>query len=244
MRGKIFVGVAAVFAALFIAAVPAGAKGLGGPLTCNGTYTGGSYSSVTVPDNGVCVLNQVTVGGGATVGSNGYLESNGSTFSNTVVGNNALTIYLWGNSGISGGSLAAGSSAQVFVYNSSVHGNIGASNSVASGYGHFQICGSSVVGDTSVSSVGPDILIGAPAASCGANTLMGNVTLSSNSTDQELYLIGNSIRGDVTVANTTGVGDKRVNNNSIHGSVSCSGNAGPWDGSGNNFSGSGGQCTN
>lgn len=244
MKSRVLAGVAIAFAALAIGTSQAGAKGGGGggsPLTCNGTYTGGTYSSVTVPANGVCILNGVSVSGGATVGSKAYLESNGSTFGTDIVGNSALTIYLHGNSSVTGGNLAAASSAQVFVYNSSVHGNIGASNSVAPGYGHFQICGSSVVGNTSVSGFGPDILIGDPAASCGANTLMGDVALSSNPDYNELYLIGNSIRGDVTVSSNTGIGDKRVNSNTIHGNLSCSGNSAPFNGSGNNESG--GQCT-
>ena len=236
MRGKVLVGVAAVVAALWVGAAHAGADGGGSPppFLCNKTVSGGTINSnVSVPAGAVCILNGVTVNGSVSAGSNAYFESNGSKISGSVLGNQALTLYAWNHSAI-GGVLAGYKTSQLFLYDSSVAQDVGAANSVAPGYGHFQICGSTLGGNLGVAYMGPDILIGDPAAGCGSNSIKHDVFASYNGADGEVYVIGNTVlQGDMFVSNNTGVGDKRVQNNTVSGDLNCSGNSSPFTASGN-----------
>ena len=88
MRGKIFVGAAAVFAAFCVGTVTAAADDTSTPaFQCNATVNGGAINrNVVVQNNGVCILNGVTVKGSVTVGNKSYFESNGSKISGNVIG--------------------------------------------------------------------------------------------------------------------------------------------------------------
>lgn len=246
MRSKIIVGAAGAFAALFLGGVPAGAStATPPPFQCNTTVNGGSFVNVAVPAGGVCVLNGVNVSGNVTAGANAYFESNGSTVAGNVLGNQALTLYVWNHSTV-GGDVAGYQAPQMFLYDSTFKQNVGGASSVAPGYGHFQLCGSTIGHDVAAYQMGPDVLIGAPAAGCGANSIGGNLYATSNTADSELYVIGNSVtRGDLNVTNNTGAGDKRVNGNTVSGDLVCSGNSTPFDGSKNVAAHgvSGGQCS-
>lgn len=231
-------GAAATFAALFLGVAPVGANGGGGPapFQCNKTVNGGTIAgSVQVPANGVCVLNGVSVSGSVYVDANAYFESNGSIISGQVVGNQALTLYLYNHSAVAG-SVAGYQTAQLFLYESAVSLNVGAANGVTPGYGHFQICGSQIANNVTVYQIGPDVLIGAPAAGCRGNAIdKGDVTVDSNSADTEVYVIGNSINsGNLAVTNNAGAGDKQVTGNTVgKGDITCSGNSAPFSASNN-----------
>lgn len=249
MRGKIFVGAAAACAALCLGVAPAAADDSGHlPFVCNTTVNGGTINrSVRVPTNGVCVLNGVAVDGTIRAGTNAYLESDGSTVSGSVVGDQSLTLYIWNHS-VVGGDVAGSKTPQVFVYDSTVRHSVRAASSIAPGFGHFQVCGSTIGESVVALQVGPDVLIGDAAVGCGANTIKdGDLAVVSNVTDNELHVIGNSVpNGNIRVTNNTGAGDKRVSGNSApNGELSCSGNSAPFDGSNNDIAArvAGGQCT-
>ena len=247
MRKRILlVGVAVAIWAIGLSATPAFAKGGGGSFNCNGTVNGGTIAqNVSVSNNGVCVLNGVAVTGNVSVGKKAYFESNGSTISGNVTGINALTLYVWGGSNVSGNVSGIGT-AQVFVYNSTIGKNVAGDNNVAAGYGHFQVCGSTVSREIGAAFVGPDLLVGDPAAGCGANTTGGDILVAVNSAASEVYVIGNTSNGgNISVYANTGAGDKQVHgNNAPMGDLFCSGNSAPFDGSANGTVGDveGGQC--
>src|ERR1700736_977153 len=142
MRGKIFVGAAAVFAAFCVGTVTAAADDTSTPaFQCNATVNGGAINrNVVVQNNGVCILNGVTVKGSVTVGNKSYFESNGSKISGNVIGDQSLTLYVWNHSEV-GGSIAGRMTPQLFVYDSTIKQSVSAENAVAPGYGHFQVCG-------------------------------------------------------------------------------------------------------
>ncbi len=248
MQKRFLVGALVALYALGLGAAPVSAGGGGGSFNCNKTVNGGTIlSNVNVNPNGVCILNGVTVTGNVTAGRNSYFESNGSTIAGNVTGGSSLTLYIWGGSKV-GGNVAGINTAQVFVYDSTVGKNVAAFGSVAPGYGHFQVCGSTVTREIGVAFMGPDILIGDPAAGCGANTAKnGDIVVAANSAASEVYVIGNTAtNGNIGVYNNGGAGDKRVNgNNAPKGDLFCSGNSAPFDGSANGTVGDveGGQCT-
>jgi len=248
LQKRILVGAVIALYALGLSATPTAAAGGPGTFHCNKTVDGGTIASnITVNPNGVCVLNGVTVTGNVTAGYNSYFESNGSTISGNVTGNFALTLYVWGGSSV-GGNVAAVGTPQVFVYNSTVGKNVGSVSASAPGYGHFQVCGSTVTREIGVALSGPDILIGDPAAGCGANTVKnGGITVAFNSADTEVYVIGNTAtNNNIGVYDNGGVGDKLVHdNNAPNGDLFCAGNSSPFDGSGNGTVGDveGSQCS-
>jgi hypothetical protein len=241
---------AVAFAALGLSAVPVGANGGSGSYNCNKTVNGGTIdSNVKVTNNGVCVLNGVTVNGNVSVGVNGYFESNGSTISGNVSAGSSLTVYIRNNSNI-GGNVAGYLTAQVFVYDSTVGKNVAATSMSAPGYGHFQVCGSTVTRTIGAALMGPDVLIGDPAAGCGGNTVKtGNIEAAYNATDSELHVIGNTVQGwggDLGIYGNSGAGDKVVTGNSVpKGDIFCLNNSAPFSGAGNLTAGDieGTQCS-
>jgi hypothetical protein len=222
-----------------LGAAPASANG-GGSTKCNGTVTGGTIASnLNVGNNAVCVLNGVTVDGNVSVAKNAYFEANGSTINGNVSAYQALTLYIWGNSTVTG-NVAGASTAQVFVYDSTVKKSVAEINSVKPGYGHFQVCGSTVSHEIGAATSGPDILVGDPAAGCGGNTVLnGDIAVVGNTTDSELFVIGNNVNnGDINVyLNNVGAGVGVVSgNNAPNGDLFCANNTittGSFDGSGN-----------
>jgi hypothetical protein len=214
--------------ALGLSAAPGAAdSGGGGSFHCNQTVNGGTISgNVVVSNNGTCILNGVTVAGGnVSINRNGYFEANGSNIEGNITANQALTVYIWGGSNVSGN--VAGYSAQVFVYNSTVGKSVGFIGNVAPGYGHFQVCGSTVTREIGFDAVGPDVLVGDPANGCEGNTVKnGDIVVANNPTDSELYVIGNTtLNGDIGVYLNSGVGPGQVNgNNAPNGDLFCLGN--------------------
>ncbi|HXA41286.1 MAG TPA: hypothetical protein VNV65_00075 [Candidatus Solibacter sp.] len=206
------------------------------PFQCNGTYSGKTIqSNVEVPAGGVCVLLNSTVNGNIVADTNAYLESAGSNLQGDVTGNGALTLYLHNATRVAG-NVVGYITPQVLVYDSSVMDNVAGYNSVAPGYGHFQVCGNKVGQSIGVAKMGPDVLIGDPAAGCGANTLqMGSIGVAQNNTYAELYVIGNQLQtGGVYVSQNVGTSDKLVQQNSgPNGNLDCQGNALPFTGSPN-----------
>jgi predicted acyltransferase (DUF342 family) len=245
LQGKIFVGVAAAVAALcFSSGSVAADSGSPSTFQCNTTVTGGAISGdVRVPANGICILNGVTVTGNVMAGANAYFESNGSTISGSVAGDQALTLYLW-NHTLVGGRVSGYKTAQVFVYDSTIAKSVRATNAVDPGFGHFHVCGNTIGQGVTAYRVGPDILVGDPAAGCGANTIKGDIVAASNTTDNELYVIGNNVtEGDIRITGNNGTGDKRVTGNSAHGKLVCVRNSAPFTGSMNVAAGRAvGQC--
>ena len=244
MRSRILVGALLAVCAIGLGASPASANG-GGGSKCNGTVNGGTISGdVSVGNNAVCILNGVNVTGNVILAKNAYFESNGSTIAGSVTSFRSLTIYIWNHSKV-GGNVVGLWTPQVFVYNSTVR-NVAAVDGVAPGYGHFQVCGSTVSGTVGAALMGPDVLIGDAAAGCGANTVGGSIVAAGNTTDQELYVIGNTVsNGDIGIYYNTGVGDKQVHgNNAAQGDLVCSGNSAPFSGTANGTVGDleGSQC--
>jgi hypothetical protein len=233
--------------AVGLTGVPAGANG-GVNFKCNGTVNGGTISSdVTVGNNATCVLNNVTVSGSVNVMKNAYFESNNSTISGSVTSFKALTLYIWNHSTV-GGNVVAASTAQLFFYDSTGGRNVAAINDVAAGFGHFQVCGSTVKSGIKVGFVGPDVLIGSPSTGCAGNTVTnGDILAVGNSLSSELYVLGNTAQnGDIGVYFNTGSAPEQVSgNNAPNGDLFCSGNAAGFSGSGNGSVGdvSGPQCS-
>lgn len=249
MRSKILIsGAAAVAAVAALSGGTVAAEASGPPpFQCSTTINGGTIESdVQVPANAACFLDGVTVKGSVAADSGSYFESNGSRIWGSVVGNQALTLYIR-NGSVVGRSVAGHKTAQVFVYNSAIGRSVSASDVVAPGFGHFQVCGSTIEKNVSAVRMGPDVLIGDPATGCGANTVKGNVVVASNTTNSELYVIGNQVpNGDIRVTDNAGSGGKVVSGNSApHDTLTCSGNSAPFDGSNNVVAGNlrGGQCS-
>jgi hypothetical protein len=224
---------------MLIAPLPAlasGASAPSAPFQCNGTYSNRTISgNVVVPAGDVCILTNSSIGGSVLAATNAYFEAGQTRVAGDVVGTQALTLYLHDASTVSG-NLVGYQTPQVFVYGSTVGGSVLADGSVAPGYGHFQLCGNIVTQNIAVAQMGPDVLIGDPAAGCGANTVQqGSIGVAQNNTYAEMYVIGNNLlKGSLYVAQNTGASDKRVQQNSgSQGSLDCQGNSAPFTGSPN-----------
>jgi hypothetical protein len=212
-------------------------------VSCNGTISNTSTGDVAVPAGAVCRLNSVTVKGSVTVLQNGYLEASRSRISGDVSATNALSVFLRDQSSV-GGSLRATGTAQVFVYGAGIGGSLADADAISAGYGHAQVCGTSIGGNLEVTDVGPDVLIGDPAADCTGNRVGGNLVLTRNMTASQLQVAGNNVGGDLVVAENTGASPKTVQGNWGGGKLSCTGNASPFVGSPNGkFGGATGQCS-
>ncbi len=248
MRSRILVGALAAVCAIGLSAAPVGANGGGGSGRCNGTVNGGTISGdVTVGNNAVCILNNVNVTGNVFLQKNAYFESNGSTIAGGVTSYKSLTIYIWNHSKV-GGNVVGLWTSQVFVFDSTVGKNVAAVAPVVPGFGHYQVCGTTATQGIKEAFMGPDVLIGDPAAGCGANTVKsGDILAIGNSIDSELFVIGNTAQnGDIGVYSNTGSGPKQVSgNNAPKGDLFCASNGAPFAGSANGTVGEavGGGCT-
>jgi hypothetical protein len=197
------------------------------PFECSGTASG-SYDSVTVPDDGSCVLDGATVAGRVTVGNNAYFESDGSSIGGNVRGENALTLFVHSGSSV-GGNVWGQQAAQVFLFDSEVGGSVLAQDSVVD-FGRVHVCGMEVGANVRVRGKGTDILIGEPAADCGGNTIGGNLRVLRNQTDIELVIRANTIGGDMKVNRNEGPSDKLVDNNTGTSTLICRQNESPFTG--------------
>ena len=223
-------------AGLMTGPLPALANTVSTTFQCNGTYSSRTVTgNLEVPAGGVCILNNSTVSGTVQADSNAYFESNHSHLVGDVVGNQALTLYLHDGTTV-GGNVVGYQTPQLFVYSSTVARNVVAAGSVAPGYGHVQVCGDTVAQSIAVAQMGPDVLIGYPAASCGANTVQtGSIGVVQNNTYAEMFVIGNRLlQGSLYVAQNSGSSDKRVQSNTgPNGNLDCQGNTSTFIGSPN-----------
>jgi hypothetical protein len=225
--------------ALLTAAAPALASGNNNATTCNGTFTGVTLGDVVVPPNGVCILTNSVVNGQVDVLKNAYFQATNTQIKGDVNGHTAQTVFI--DTGSSTGSIGADTTAQVFVFNATVNGDVNSDH----GTNEVEICGSTVNGTATVQDLhggGNEILIGDPAGGCASNTLK-NVQVDHNSTDVLLSIRGNSISGNATVSYNNGPSDKFVQANNGGKTLKCVGNASPFVGGPNGvWTSKQGQC--
>jgi hypothetical protein len=198
-------------------------------VTCNGTMSNVTTDNVVVPSGGVCRLNFATVKGSVTVEQNAYFEASQTTVLGDLTAANALTVFLRNKTSVAG-SVNVVATQQLFVYQASVHGPLSATNAVAPGFGHAQVCGSQLGGGVEVSGIGPDVLIGDPAAGCDGNVITGPLSVTGSSAATELAVAGNKVAGNISVLNNLGAGPKKVQDNTSTGGLSCLGNDAPFTG--------------
>jgi hypothetical protein len=212
---------------------------------CNGHFSGGRYQAVVVPANDVCVLTNSIVSGDVVPQHNAYFEADSAKIRGNVHGRRAQTIFINTGSRVGGDVLADGG-AQLFVYNSTVGHSIGASSLT----NEVEVCGNKVSsGSVDVEGLhggGNEILIGDPAANCGANTISrGSLRVEDNFTDVYFAISGNRIRhGNLRVTHNTGTSEKLVQANNGGQTLKCSNNASPFAGHPNGtWASKQGQCS-
>jgi hypothetical protein len=199
---------------------------------CDGTFTGITVRDLTVKPNDACTLNRSTVTGDVSVRTNAYFETNDTSIGGDVEGKSALTIFIRDGSSV-GGDVEAKRTPQLFLFTSTVTGDIEAKNAIGDS-GHVQICGVNVLeGDILVKKVGGDVLVGDPlAVDCPGNTVThGSVWIERNVTDIELVVRGNTIpEGSLDVSDNTGPSDKFVQSNTGGKRLTCNDNTTPFVG--------------
>ncbi len=221
------------------------ANGGGGPATCNGTFTGATFSNgITVPNNGTCVLISSTVTGSVSVNKNSYFEASGSSISGSITGFLSQTIYV--HDGTSSKSINAYLTRQLFAFDSTITSG-GSLNVVGSPISNGQVnaCGMNVQnGNINVFFSGSDILLGDPlTVDCAGNTVNGDVNVSANYVQVELVIRGNTITDDLTEDFNKGPAAKSVESNSGGDKISCKGNSSPFTAAANTgWSHHSGQC--
>ena len=142
-----------------------------------------------------------------------------------------------------GGNVDADKTAQIFLFDGGVSGDVEAQDNIEPGFGRVLVCGMNVGGDVRVHRMGTDILIGDPEGECGANTIGGYVSVTENFTEVELIVRGNAITKDLTVWKNEGPSEKEVQSNSGH-EIWCEDNAEPFEGNPNpGFTQHKGQCS-
>jgi hypothetical protein len=200
---------AVVVTAVLAVASPAAARD---KFTCNGVFTGTTYDDVVVPRDGQCTLLSATVKGNVKAPEGAYFQATGTAIGGSVQADGAQTIFVDTGSKVSGG-IRANRTAQVFVFNARVAGNIDVKRSSAT----VQVCGTTVTkGDISVQRSSRDILIGDPdAVDCAGNLVKrGDLELVNNSADVLFVVRGNKItKGDLEVIGNTGPVQKIVEDN-------------------------------
>ena len=210
-------------------------------LICQATETGVTVDEVIVPAAGSCTLIDATVTGDVHVVSNAYFEARNTKIGGSVRGNQALTVFLDTGTTV-GRSLKAHQTAQVFVFNATVGGDVEIERTSEV----VQVCGTTVEhGDIEVERSGTDLLVGDPQAQdCAGNTVTrGDVEIERNFTDVEFVVRGNAIGGDLEVKRNTGPVEKFVQDNTGGDELECEGNEDPFTASGNTgFADAEGQC--
>jgi hypothetical protein len=207
--------------------------------TCNGTFTGVTLGDVVVPPNGSCILMDSVVNGQVDVLKDAYFQATNTQISEDVNGERAQTVFI--DTGSSAGSVGGDKTAQIFVFNATVNGDVDSDH----GTNEVEICGSTVKGTATVQDLhggGNEILIGDPADGCAPNTLK-NVRVDHNVTDFLLSIRGNTISGNATVSHNDGPSDKFVQGNNGGKTLKCVGNATPFAGGPNGaWASKQGQC--
>jgi hypothetical protein len=185
--------------------------------TCDGVYDGTFNGNITVSAGQNCVF----FNGGVT----GNVHQNGG---NLVL----FQSHVGGNVQVNGsGAFSVGPS-------STISGNLQI-QSLPTGSGQNQICGTNVRGDLQVQNNGTAILIGAnPPIACVGNTVSGNLQVQSNwaATSVVGNIVGGNLQDQANIAPT------QVFNNLVSGNLQCQGDA-AIQGGGNTVGGKKqGQC--
>jgi hypothetical protein len=214
------------------AVAPATAKKQGAPFKCDGVFTGVTIKHVVVPRDGACTLTHSTVKGKVRVLKNAYFQATDTSIRKKVVAKRAQTLFIDTDSRV-GGGIQASKTIQVFVFNSTVAGDI----DVRRASDRVQICGTTVrKGGIDVRRSRTDMLIGDPlAVGCPGNTVKrGDVRIQDNFTDVELVIRGNKItKGNLEVFDNTGPSDKFVQDNTGGRILRCADNRSPFTASAN-----------
>jgi hypothetical protein len=215
--------------ALMATASTAGAS----TFTCNGTFTGGTYDSVSVPSNGSCTLIDATVAGSVTVKPKAYFEADSTDVGGRIYGLLAQTVYIHDGS-ILGGGISTVGTAQVLAFDSSVtDGSIRVLLTSPSG-GQVNVCGMTVSQDVTVLFSGTDILIGDPlAVDCAGNNVGRDIDVVANHVTIELVVRGNTVGDDLHVNFNRGPAGKFVESNIGGDELDCRHNSLPFSAAAN-----------
>ena len=232
---------AVVAIAMLSLATTAGANGT---QTCDGTFTGATFDSIVVPNDGVCILIASQVNGNVIVKRGAYFESNNSDISGGVTSLVGDTVFVHDGSTV-GGSTTTLLTDNVFLFDSSIGGSANVLGTPASRAGRVNVCGMTVGRDITVLFSGTDILVGAPlAVGCAGNSAR-SATVAANFVDVELVVSGNTIERQLEVSFNKGPAAKSVEGNvgtSASSSIDCRLNDQPFAAAANLFARAGGQC--
>ena len=211
-------------------------------LTCTAEATGVTVDEVIVPADGSCTLIDSIVNGNVSVGQNAYFQATRTSIVGKVRANAALTVFIDTGSSV-GRSLETNGTAQVFVFDAKVNGDIEVERTSEV----VQICGATVTsGDLEVTRSGTDLLIGDPQAEgCAGNTVSrGDIEIERNVAEVEFVVTSNAVTlGDLEVKNNSGSVEKFVQDNTGGDELECFGNSPTFTASGNTgFAKATGQC--
>ena len=203
--------------------------------TCNGAPLVGQTISgdLVVPADGVCIIDNTTVGDDVKVGKGGYFQStNNSKITDDVEGRRALVVFIDQGTTV-GGDVEVKDTPQALVFDSTIGGHIEISRASE----QVNICGNTVDGRIQVRNSERDILIGDPLTfGCAGNTVLDGhrIRVENNSVDKELTIRGNDIQGgDLEVNNNSGAAGKGVEDNKGGHELECRNNEQPFTASGN-----------
>jgi hypothetical protein len=204
--------------------------------SCNGAYNGTFNGNLTVSAGQNCIF----MNGGVT----GNVQQNGANVT-------LIQSQVDGNVQVNGGSTF------IIGPSTTIKGNLQI-QSVPTGSGQNQVCGSTVNGDLQFQSSGTAAEIGAASpASCAGNKIGGNLTVQSNSA--AITVVGNTVSGNLMVQSNSAAtivtgntvkgnlqdqsntGPTQVYNNTVGGNLQCQSNT-SITGGGNTAKSKQGQC--
>lgn len=220
-------------AALALTASSAGAH-QDSRFVCNqeAAFTGLNVGDVVVPDGGTCTLEDSVVRGNVSVGEHAWFAASGTAIGGRVRARDAVGVFFDLDSLIASG-IDARETSQVFVYDSTVGGDV----DVTGSSDVVQICGSTIDWDVEVTRSTGGILIGGADASCARNTIGDDVEVTRNNVANYLYVRSNTIVGDLEVIKNTSLpgslAPKEVIGNVGGDELECSRNGDPFTASGN-----------
>jgi hypothetical protein len=214
---------------------------------CNGTFTGATFGSITVPDNGVCILIASQVNGNVTVKKKAYFESNATNITGSVKSLFSQTVFIHDASTV-GQGVNAFLTNQVFLFDSTVSNrSVNVLGTPAWNNGTVNLCGANVQnGNISVLFSGTDIIVGDPLTVGCAGNKANNATIAANFTDVELVVRGNTIKNELGVSYNKGPAAKFVEANvgtSASSEIECKRNSSPFTATANVFVDKEGQCS-
>jgi len=214
---------------LLATAPPAAA---GHNLRCDSEQTGITVREVFVPRDASCSLSGVTVTRSVHVSRGAFFAAAETAIGGKVRADRAQTVFLDTGTTV-GGSVKSHGTAQVFVFNAVVGGDLEVERTSEV----VQVCGTTIErGDLEIERSGTDLLIGDPqAVECGGNTVhRGDVEIERNFTDVEFVVRGNAIpNGDLEVNRNTGPVEKFVQGNTGGDELECERNEAPFTATGN-----------